>query len=136
MQLAWVRPPTQLADFKNPAQLVQPQVRKYFPDTIYWAPTVVTDASGRARATFSFPDSLTTWRATVRAVTRNTLVGQVTQKVITRKNLILRLEIPRFLTEGDTVTVKGIVHNYLEQDKRSEERRVGKECRSRWSPYH
>ncbi len=117
MQLAWVRPPTQLADFKNPAQLVQPQVRKYFPDTIYWAPTVVTDASGRARATFSFPDSLTTWRATVRAVTRNTLVGQVTQKVITRKNLILRLEIPRFLTEGDTVTVKGIVHNYLEQDK-------------------
>ena len=24
----------------------------------------------------------------------------------------------------------------LEEDKRSEERRVGKECRSRWSPYH
>ena len=23
-----------------------------------------------------------------------------------------------------------------EQDDRSEERRVGKECRSRWSPYH
>ena len=23
-----------------------------------------------------------------------------------------------------------------EQEKRSEERRVGKECRSRWSPYH
>ena len=23
-----------------------------------------------------------------------------------------------------------------EQDHRSEERRVGKECRSRWSPYH
>ena len=22
------------------------------------------------------------------------------------------------------------------RDKRSEERRVGKECRSRWSPYH
>ena len=25
---------------------------------------------------------------------------------------------------------------YLEHDSRSEERRVGKECRSRWSPYH
>ena len=24
----------------------------------------------------------------------------------------------------------------LEYDERSEERRVGKECRSRWSPYH
>ena len=26
--------------------------------------------------------------------------------------------------------------SYLEARKRSEERRVGKECRSRWSPYH
>ena len=25
---------------------------------------------------------------------------------------------------------------YSESEKRSEERRVGKECRSRWSPYH
>src|SRR2546421_3762901 len=25
---------------------------------------------------------------------------------------------------------------YRDQGKRSEERRVGKECRSRWSPYH
>ena len=31
------------------------------------------------------------------------------------------------LNEGDFVTVIG---------GRSEERRVGKECRSRWSPYH
>ena len=30
---------------------------------------------------------------------------------------------------GDTVVI-------LESMKRSEERRVGKECRSRWSPYH
>ena len=26
--------------------------------------------------------------------------------------------------------------NILTQSSRSEERRVGKECRSRWSPYH
>ena len=26
--------------------------------------------------------------------------------------------------------------NYLDENARSEERRVGKECRSRWSPYH
>ena len=29
------------------------------------------------------------------------------------------------------------VHEYTEElSSRSEERRVGKECRSRWSPYH
>ena len=26
--------------------------------------------------------------------------------------------------------------NSIKEDPRSEERRVGKECRSRWSPYH
>ena len=30
----------------------------------------------------------------------------------------------------------GQVLERLEGDTRSEERRVGKECRSRWSPYH
>ena len=30
----------------------------------------------------------------------------------------------------------GIVHFDLANNYRSEERRVGKECRSRWSPYH
>ncbi len=117
MDLTRLRAPTQLADFKNAGQVVQPKIRKYFPDTIYWMPSVVTDSSGRARATFNFPDSLTTWRATVRAISRDTLVGQVTQKAITRKDLILRLELPRFFTQGDTVTVTGIVHNYLESDK-------------------
>src|SRR5258707_13692577 len=29
-----------------------------------------------------------------------------------------------------------IRHILIEHDARSEERRVGKECRSRWSPYH
>ncbi|MGA3324007.1 MAG: MG2 domain-containing protein [Terriglobia bacterium] len=116
MELAQLRAPTRLADFKNP-QTVQPKVRKFFPDTIQWLPTLVTDSGGRARASFNFPDSLTTWRATVRAVTRNTLVGQVVAKVITRKNLILRLETPRFMDQGDTATLVGIVHNYLATDK-------------------
>ena len=31
---------------------------------------------------------------------------------------------------------RGIIHRDLKPANRSEERRVGKECRSRWSPYH
>ena len=38
---------------------------------------------------------------------------------------------------GDRVTVKNLVVLGVDtQNNRSEERRVGKECRSRWSPYH
>ena len=36
------------------------------------------------------------------------------------------------LKVGDTVKV----HQRIKEGNRSEERRVGKECRSRWSPYH
>ena len=29
-----------------------------------------------------------------------------------------------------------VLETYIQELSRSEERRVGKECRSRWSPYH
>ena len=39
--------------------------------------------------------------------------------------------------KGETFSAANLLSGSLEQDKiRSEERRVGKECRSRWSPYH
>src|SRR5205823_4807951 len=60
---------------------------------------------------------LTTWRATARAVTADTRVGSAVQKTIARKDVIMRLEMPRFLTEGDTVTISGVVHNFLKSDK-------------------
>ena len=35
-----------------------------------------------------------------------------------------------------SVKIAAADHLNFYVDKRSEERRVGKECRSRWSPYH
>ena len=97
--------------------LVQPQVRKAFPDTILWLADVKTDSSGRATARVTYPDALTTWRTTARGITKDTKVGSARDHSIVRKNLILRLAVPRFFTEGDEVTVSAIVHNYLQLDK-------------------
>ena len=41
---------------------------------------------------------------------------------------------PRYEILGGKVTFNG--EDLLSKNVRSEERRVGKECRSRWSPYH
>ena len=116
IDLASTKPSYQLADFKNEEQ-VQPLIRKDFKDTAFWQPAAVTGNDGRATVKFRLPDNLTTWRATARAVTGDTKVGVTTAKVISRKDVILRLETPRFLTQGDTVTLSGIVHNYLKQAK-------------------
>src|SRR5581483_8506591 len=92
----------QLADFKNESQYAEPTIRKEFKDTAFWQPDVITGADGKATVNFTLPDNLTTWRATARAVTADTKVGSGVGKVLARKDLILRLETPRFLTEGDT----------------------------------
>ncbi|MGC1266733.1 MAG: MG2 domain-containing protein [Candidatus Acidiferrum sp.] len=102
-----------LAQLKPTETLVEPKVRKLFPDTALWLADVRTDANGRAEAQLTFPDSLTTWRATVRGVTLDTKVGLATDDVIVRKNLMVRLAVPRFFRQGDEVTVSVIVHNYL-----------------------
>jgi uncharacterized protein YfaS (alpha-2-macroglobulin family) len=98
-------------------EFVQPKVRKAFPDTTYWQAAIHTDANGEAIAKLAFPDSLTTWRTTVRAVTQDTRSGWAVNRVLVRKNVIVRLAVPRFFRMGDQVTVSAIVHNYLETPK-------------------
>ncbi len=116
MQLTGLRSRRNLAQLK-PETLVQPKVRKAFPDTALWIGNVMTDAGGRAVAKLEFPDSLTTWRATARGITKDTKVGSTVNKVIVRKNLIARLVTPRFFTSGDEVTVSVLAHNYLKNEK-------------------
>ena len=117
IDLAKNKPAYQLADFKNEGDLVQPTIRKNFKDTAFWQPDVVTGADGRATVKVDLPDNLTTWRATARGITADTKVGATKYKVVARKDVIMRLETPRFVTQGDTVTLSGIVHNYLNADK-------------------
>ena len=39
-------------------------------------------------------------------------------------------------THEDLKVVDAVENGFAVLESRSEERRVGKECRSRWSPYH
>ena len=100
---------------------MQPKIRKAFPDTAFWAADLVTDTAGKAQAKVEFPDSLTTWRATARGVATDaqvgTRVGAAITKTIVRKNLILRLAVPRFFVQGDEIMISALVHNYLATEK-------------------
>src|SRR2546422_8857532 len=66
---------------------------------------------------------------------RDLRVAQVTNARI-HIDACLRENLLR-VSQADAVDVREGVQNFLVAwQVRSEERRVGKECRSRWSPYH
>jgi uncharacterized protein YfaS (alpha-2-macroglobulin family) len=102
-----------MAQVKPGSDLVVPKVRKAFPDTAYWNPNVRTGPDGHARVEFNFPDALTTWRTTIRAMTDDGKAGGVVTRVLVRKNLIVRLAAPRFFRQGDETVLRVIAHNYL-----------------------
>lgn len=107
------------ADKKGGEQLVEAEVRKDFPDTWAWRGALETDANGEATVELTTPDSLTTWRATARAVTAETAVGSATAEATVFLPVLVRLEPPRFLVQGDAGGVSALVHNYLEKGKKT-----------------
>jgi len=100
---------------KAPANI---EVRRRFLDTAYWAPQVLTDADGRAQVAFKLPDNLTSWRVTVRAISADTRggTGRVNFKV--NKPLMVRLDLPRFATQGDRFRVSAYVHNETDRERK------------------
>ncbi|MGB2820322.1 MAG: MG2 domain-containing protein, partial [Phycisphaerae bacterium] len=100
-------------------QLVEAEVRKKFADTAIWLTTLTTEDGGTASATFDMPENLTTWKINAWGMTKATRVGQATTSAVTTKNLLVRLQAPRFFMEYDEVVISANVHNYLETAKKA-----------------
>ncbi|MDW8289139.1 MAG: alpha-2-macroglobulin family protein [Armatimonadota bacterium] len=97
------------------AQQMDEEIRRRFEDTAFWSPFILTDNNGEAQVRFPMPENLTQWRATARAITADTAVGMVRRYTRTFKPLLVRLQTPRFLTQGDRSVIAGAVHNYTEK---------------------
>ncbi|MDW8322298.1 MAG: alpha-2-macroglobulin family protein, partial [Armatimonadota bacterium] len=100
---------------KEAVRAMDEQIRRRFEDTAFWSPAILTDSNGEAQVRFPMPENLTEWRATARAVTADTAVGTVRSYAKTFKPLLVRLQTPRFLTQGDRSVIAGVVHNYTEK---------------------
>ncbi len=100
----------------EPAEDPAVQVRNDFRSTILWQPTVVTDAKGEAIMEVTYPDSLTGWKATARAVSKGNQFGSDEATTRTKQPLIVRLQAPRFFVVGDQVVVSAVVNNNTAQE--------------------
>jgi hypothetical protein len=99
------------------APLVQPTLRTKFADTALWVANLTTQSNGTAEVALDMPENLTTWRIKVWGMGHGAKVGQGQTDVITRKDLIVRLEAPRFFVQTDEVVLSAIVHNFLKTKK-------------------
>jgi uncharacterized protein YfaS (alpha-2-macroglobulin family) len=90
---------------------VEVVVRSDFRSTAFWKPDVVTDANGTATVKFDYPEALTQWRATARAVTADSKVGMASSTSRTNQPLIVRLQAPRFFVAGDRSVVSAVINN-------------------------
>jgi uncharacterized protein YfaS (alpha-2-macroglobulin family) len=101
------------ADTGAAPAFVQPTIRQNFADTAFWQAALVTNAEGIAEVEFPMPENLTTWRIRAWGMGAGTRVGEGSAEVVSRKNLIVRLQSPRFFVERDEVVLSANVHNYL-----------------------
>ncbi|MDO4569729.1 MAG: MG2 domain-containing protein [Planctomycetia bacterium] len=99
---------------------VEASVRANFADTAFWRASIVTDKNGSAEIEFPMPENLTTWKIRAWAIGSGSRVGKAESEIITTKNLIIRMQTPRFMTTSDEIVLSANVHNYLAEEKKVE----------------
>ncbi|MBI5624320.1 MAG: hypothetical protein HY924_11120 [Elusimicrobia bacterium] len=94
----------------GPAQAQAVPVRSDFSETALFEPHLKI-AAGSGLMSFKAPERLTSWKVLAAVLTKDAKVGVVETEAATMKDLMVRLEVPRFLREGDSAEIKALVHN-------------------------
>jgi uncharacterized protein YfaS (alpha-2-macroglobulin family) len=92
------------------------QIRRDFRETAFFYPSMVTDSSGNLILQFTVPESLTKWKLLGLAHTKNLEYGLVEKEVVTRKDLMVFPNAPRFVRQGDTIVLSTKIVNLSGND--------------------
>ncbi|HPS73033.1 MAG TPA: alpha-2-macroglobulin family protein [Bacteroidales bacterium] len=93
------------------------QVRRDFRETAFFFPSLVTDSTGALVLKFTAPESLTRWRLMGMAITKNLDYGMTEKYTVTRKELMVTPNPPRFVRQGDTLIFSAKVVNLSGADQ-------------------
>lgn len=89
-------------------------VRTDFSETAYFNPALPF-SNGQALLRFTLPQSLTTWNILGFALTANADFGGFNTSTISRKDVMVRLQLPRFYREEDKGVIQVAVTNQTEK---------------------
>jgi uncharacterized protein YfaS (alpha-2-macroglobulin family) len=87
------------------------QTRRNFAETAFFYPTLQTNEEGDVFVNFTLPESNTTWKLQMLANTKDLKYGLLTKEVISSKPLMVLPNLPRFVRQGDEVSISTQVIN-------------------------
>jgi uncharacterized protein YfaS (alpha-2-macroglobulin family) len=82
---------------------------------LYWNPEVITDRDGRLRVDIPTGDSITTWRLSALAVSRDGRLGSATAPLVVFQPLFVELDAPPQLAVGELNVLPVRLFNYTSQ---------------------
>lgn len=85
--------------------------RRNFAETAFFYPELRTDAEGDVIIAFTIPEALTRWKLLAFAHTTELAHGFARREVVTQKELMVMPNVPRFLREGDRITLTAAIVN-------------------------
>ena len=96
----------------------RPQVkfRENFAETAFFYPQLRTDAHGEVNIDFTLPESLTEWKFMGLAHTQDMFYGNITEKVVARKEFMVQPNLPRFVRVGDQVNIVSSLMNLSDKE--------------------
>lgn len=103
------------ANFGEKNDVTAPQLRQNFAETAFFYPSLRTNEKGEIQLTFTVPESNTIWRFRALAHDKDGRVGTLEQMVMTRKELMVTPNMPRFVRQGDRTNISTKISNLSEK---------------------
>ena len=96
------------------------KVRTNFNETAFFYPQLKTDAQGNVKFSFTAPESLTRWNVKMLAHTPDLYFGQAETQVLTQKELMVQMNLPRFVRRSDRLVLTASVVNLTEKELKAD----------------
>lgn len=92
------------------------QARTNLSETAFFFPQISANADGNFVLTFTMPEALTRWKMLAFAHTADLKTGMLAKEAVTQKELMLLPNMPRFVREGDNITLPVKISNLATKD--------------------
>ncbi|MBR6033137.1 MAG: hypothetical protein IKP36_14455 [Bacteroidaceae bacterium] len=95
-------------------------VRSNLSELAFFYPQLRTDSKGQTSIEFTLPEGLTSWHLHGLAHTKDMMTAEWQETIVAKKELMAELMLPRFLRNGDEVSLTASIRNASEHRQKGE----------------